>query len=651
MSQPQTVLVNRPTGAIRVAPASTGSPAMLISTTVAGQQVFRVQGPGQTQMTVARPTTVPATLTQGRNIVINQPGMQPGTPGSQITVPLTTLQGLQPGQGIPTGQAGHLLGKLNNLFMFLGIFNNGCFFVVKTDNGQYQILRVGNSSASASTTTTPLATAATSQILRPMISTQSQRAPVPSMPTTVTRPAVSTAAASSAASSMGQPMTPDNAKVKCKNFLATLLRLASEQPPMIAANVRSLIQGLIDGKVEPEVFTFKLQRELNSSPQPCLVPFLKKSLPLLQQSLRSGELTIEGVKAPGAIVTSMAGIRPQRPVTQLTTRPGGALPQVIGASSSSLPGTTIPRPTLPGYSPRQTIRPSVIQHVQQPGPQVIGQRNLKMMPSVPTVSPSMTGIQNMKRDKSGSSGIAAGDDDINDVAAMGGVNLAEESQRMQGSADMIGAQLRSCKDETFLLTGLLNKRISKICKDKGLEEPSSEVNMLMSHATQEHLKNLVGKLSVVADHRLDVIRWESDDYEPTSDIKGQLKFLSDLERLERRRHEEAEREMLIRAAKSRTKTEDPEKEKLKAKAKEMQRLEEEQLRHEKANTTALMAIGGPKKKLKLDDQFGGAKGGIGASGLGMRPRTKRVHMRDLVFLMSREKSLKHSELHFKSLLL
>ena len=29
---------------------------------------------------------------------------------------------------------------------------------------------------------------------------------------------------------MGQQMTPDTAKVKCKNFLATPLRLASDQP-------------------------------------------------------------------------------------------------------------------------------------------------------------------------------------------------------------------------------------------------------------------------------------------------------------------------------------------------------------------------------------------------------------------------------------
>ena len=57
-------------------------------------------------------------------------------------------------------------------------------------------------------------------------------------------------------------------------------------------------QGLIESRVEPEVFTTRLQKELNSSPQPCLVPFLKKSLPYLQHSLASRELTIEGVTPP-----------------------------------------------------------------------------------------------------------------------------------------------------------------------------------------------------------------------------------------------------------------------------------------------------------------------------------------------------------------
>ena len=279
-----------------------------------------------------------------------------------------------------------------------------------------------------------------------------------------------------------------------------------------------------------------------------------------------------------------------------------------------------------------------------------------------------TKFADKKSSTSSSSYSATGDEDINDVAAMGGVNLAEETQRM-AATDLISNQvLRSCKDETFLQTGLLTERISRICKDRGLEAPPSEVVALVSHATQERLKTLIEKLSVVAEHRLDIIKAteEGEKYDVTQDVRGQLKFLNDLEKIERKRHDEAERELLFRAAKSRTKTEDPEKEKLKAKAKELQRLEEEQLRHEKANNTARLAIGGPRKRLKLDGTefpsgssnvtsssglmgLGGSLAGFpGSAGLGNRPRTKRVHLRDLLFLMEQEKELKRSPLLWKS---
>src|SRR4051812_7473823 len=59
---------------------------------------------------------------------------------------------------------------------------------------------------------------------------------------------------------------------------------------------------------------------------------------------------------------------------------------------------------------------------------------------------------------------SSGDDDINDVAAMGGVNLAEESQRILGSTEFVGTQIRSIRDETFLHAVPLQARLKAIGK-------------------------------------------------------------------------------------------------------------------------------------------------------------------------------------------
>ncbi|KAF7246106.1 Transcription initiation factor TFIID subunit 4B [Varanus komodoensis] len=60
---------------------------------------------------------------------------------------------------------------------------------------------------------------------------------------------------------------------KCKNFLATLIKLACSGPqaPEMGQNVKNLVQSLLDAKIEPEEFTKKLYIELKSSPQPNLV--------------------------------------------------------------------------------------------------------------------------------------------------------------------------------------------------------------------------------------------------------------------------------------------------------------------------------------------------------------------------------------------
>lgn len=60
-------------------------------------------------------------------------------------------------------------------------------------------------------------------------------------------------------------------------------------------------------------------------------------------------------------------------------------------------------------------------------------------------------------------------------------------------------------------------------------------------------------------------------YETAKDVRGQIKFLEELDKAEQKRHEELEREMLLRAAKSRSRVEDPEQAKMKARVRVLPR--------------------------------------------------------------------------------
>ncbi|XP_058466803.1 transcription initiation factor TFIID subunit 4 isoform X3 [Malaya genurostris] len=705
----------------------------------------------------------------------------------------------------------------------------------------------------------------------------------------------------------------DNTKEKCRKFLTNLIELSKREPKPVEKNVRTLIQELVDANVEPEEFCERLERLLNASPQPCLIGFLKKSLPLLRQSLVTKEITIEGINPPSANVAFSGSPLTQipaqiRPVTQpiitqnsmvgqtqirmLTTQSGATTIPRIGQTTIRPANTVrIPAPmpqqaqqhtTLTTSGPRQItaqqIRPNatvghttIVQTSQQlpqtisttppallpirapagtaitrtpatlqiraatpvvsraatasnsiisgnttvttktirnqapavvsvaaaaaaaaaaasgstatqvkqvtaisnsnvvvaatsavatattasgaPGLVVAGTQplpalalsssaaaavatlnnasnsnnnnstsiistsfspattvvvnsvpssnanssntssgtNVSTTPTIASGGKASAGTKSSSggtKKKAGTSSAASatdstdptaaakkaaasmqssfyqhhvsssmyGDDDINDVAAMGGVNLAEETQRILGSTEFVGTQIRSCKDEVFLHMPALQAKIRSIIARHGLEEPSSEVGVLISHACQERLKNVVEKLAVIAEHRIDIIKVDPR-YEVTKDVRGQIKFLEELDKAEQKRHEEQEREMLMRAAKSRSKTEDPEQAKLKAKAKEMQRAEMEELRQRDANLTALQAIG-PRKKPKLEEGVAtpvtpGASG-IGASSgkasTPLRPRIKRVNLRDMLFYLEQEKESCRSQMLYKAYL-
>lgn len=147
--------------------------------------------------------------------------------------------------------------------------------------------------------------------------------------------------------------------------------------------------------------------------------------------------------------------------------------------------------------------------------------NLKMPGAKPAVPSNFIKPATKEKEKKSFSSAYTGDDDINDVAAMGGVNLAEETQRILGSTEFVGTQIRSCKEEYFLNMGALQYRMRQALLKHGLEDATSEVAAVISHACQERIKNLVEKLAIITEHRLEMVKSDIR-YEATSDIKGIL---------------------------------------------------------------------------------------------------------------------------------
>lgn len=623
-------------------------------------------------------------------------GARPGAPG-------LTLQTLQQAQG------GHIL--------------------LKTENGQYQLLRVGPAPSQGNAITQNNANFRVQSV--PSVATNN----VSIAGTPTTTPTQTIAQPQQA----HQKIQQDNTKEKCRKFLANLLELSSKEPKAVERSVRTLIQELVDAKVEPEQFCDRLEKLLNASPQPCLIGFLKKSLPLLRQSLMLKEMVIDGIRPPQLsaqptvvlanqqqaantqvmgnilsnaasnqqtvrIMTSQPALTPARTISsqqqhrivsqqvRVQTPTGltavnkmGSIriqPPVVSSQSATLPppltSTSSPRPpvgsgrpmlvkavplktpagshikisTPIASTPLQTNSTPMPQPRIPPSPNIIAQPTMiSKAPTPITVAPPTVVLSKPpskeKEKKSFSSSAAyVGDDDINDVAAMGGVNLAEETQRILGSTDFVGTQIRSCKDEILLPQNPLVAKIKQIVNKEGLEDAAADVPALVSHAVAERLKDLLEKCAVVAEHRLDFNKADKR-YEITRNIRGQIKCLEEIDKVERKKQDEMERELLLRAAKSRSKNEDPEQAKLKAKAKEMQRVEMEELRQREANLTALNAIG-PRKKPKLEtgispslqNQNSSISTNLTNRQTIPRQRIKRVTMRDTLFVLEQEKDIR-----------
>uniref|UniRef100_A0A3Q3AKA6 TATA-box binding protein associated factor 4 n=1 Tax=Kryptolebias marmoratus TaxID=37003 RepID=A0A3Q3AKA6_KRYMA len=466
---------------------------------------------------------------------------------------------------------------------------------------------------------------------------------------------------------------------KCRNFLSTLIKLASsgKQTSETSANVKELVKSLLESKIEPEDFTSRLYQELNSSPQPYLVPFLKRSLPALRQMTPDSEAFIQQSLLPlpstqpaatAASALSAVVLRP--PLASVATtatgmattkttvislsqtpnsKPGLIVPQQQGAVvRPQVTLTQSPMVTIRGQAPNRIFLSQVVKQIPTGVVKNIllkGQLKVSVYPKKKRTKVhkiKLTVLFYLNRD----------DDDINDVASMAGVNLSEENARILATGShLVGMVTRSCTDETFLSVSSLTRITLEIGKKFGVNELGAHVISYISHATQQRLRILLEKASHVAQQKNTSFK-EDERYEQVSNVRAQLKFFEQLDQLEKQRKDEQEREILMKAAKSRSRQEDPEQLRLKQKAKEMEQLKEAQIRQREANLTALAAIG-PRKKRTADSPVRGSgpsQPGGSSSRQFMRQRITRVNLRDLLFCLENERETSRSQLLYKGFL-
>ncbi|XP_023180990.1 transcription initiation factor TFIID subunit 4-like isoform X2 [Xiphophorus maculatus] len=529
----------------------------------------------------------------------------------------------------------------------------------------------------------PVSLAATTALHRAPILPSSVGATVPGLAPRTLTPTPGTTVTSVTVSKE----TMENVK-KCKNFLSTLIKLASsgKQSTETAATVRELVKDLLEDKLEAEEFTSRLYKELNSSPQPYLVPFLKRSLPALRQLtpdsaafIQQSQLTQPASVAVSSTSAMSTTVVLGSPGPRLTTPPPGNRAQLQQTVSQGQTTSLVLQP----QQQRAMLRPQVTLPTapmmalrnQTPGRIMVGQQQVQLKelqpavqlrPEVALVSRQVSAValtQAQKNKLKEAGGTFKDDDDINDVASMAGVNLSEESANILATnSGLVGAVTHSCKDEAFLSYALLQRRMLQIGMKYGVTELGTEVVNYVSHATQQRLLNLLEKVSHVAQQKNINFKQEDDSYEQSSDVRTQLKFFEQLDQLEKQRKEEQEREILLKAAKSRARQEDPEQLRLKQKAKEMQQQELAQMRQREANLTALAAIGPRKKKKNLDSPSSSASaegsgtgsslpGTAGSSGSRLtRQRITRVNLRDLLFCLENERFTSHSHFLYKGFL-
>ncbi|CAH8512213.1 unnamed protein product [Dicrocoelium dendriticum] len=173
--------------------------------------------------------------------------------------------------------------------------------------------------------------------------------------------------------------------------------------------------------------------------------------------------------------------------------------------------------------------------------------------------------------------------------------VTDRTQELSGSEDSRICLLSPSKDQPFFPPSQIRSVLSAQLPNLTLSE---EAITCLSHGLQSLMNSILTRLSIVVSHRLERL---GDDPRLTQldNTREQLKFLQRLDEHDQMRQFELEKDLILKAAKSRSRNEDPDQVRVREMARRIATEDYEREKQNQANLTALHAIG-PQRKRRLD---------------------------------------------------
>ncbi|KAL3117188.1 hypothetical protein niasHT_007591 [Heterodera trifolii] len=454
------------------------------------------------------------------------------------------------------------------------------------------------------------------------------------------------------------PHDPNRLLLKCAHFFKSLSRFKPNSSQEQHQQVLQLLREGVTSEMSAEEFSAKLREVTGSQDKGTLLPFLKLSLPLLRVSIRKGEQNElqQMLRLDGAESASPEDIALPSPQQQQLSDNG--VDEAFTAQRQLQVSRSVPPPSLQ----QQQIQPAQIVNVVRP----LSVQNSLNAPYQAT--PSTTFVvqrkpptpQQQPLQKQTPIAAASPAQQVQVVAqqpqqlqtnrppstssSMATTNVHESSASTTTltQAQMAPESLQNLPPMLLNPQALADRILAHMPDAQGVD---AEVLSIISMAAEARLRNVLAQLASLADHRQRPLRIDPN-YALVDEPRKQMRFMEDIERRAHESRETAEKEAMMRTAKSKGgKDRD-----VVEKAKMIQKADREAMVNHEANLAAFAALGVNKTGIPAKRQFGAPNGPGGSADWknGMqnqgtsgglvknRPplvRLKRVTMRDLQYFL------------------